>query len=36
MVHNFMLWDTDSPACVAAADRVAADLATALKPHDRA
>src|SRR5947209_11035767 len=26
MVHNFMLWDTISPACAAAADRVAADL----------
>ena len=32
MVHNFMLWDTISPACAAAADRVAADLAAALKP----
>ena len=30
MVHNFMLWDLASPACAAAADRVAADLATAL------
>ncbi len=27
MVHNFMLGDTVSPACAAAADRVAADLA---------
>jgi len=30
MVHNFMLWDVISPACAAAADRVAADLAAAL------
>jgi acetyl esterase len=30
MVHNFMLWDTISPACAAAADRVAADLRVAL------
>lgn len=30
MVHNFLLWDTISPACAAAADRVAADLAAAL------
>jgi acetyl esterase len=30
MVHNFMLWDTISPACAAAADRVAADLRSAL------
>jgi acetyl esterase len=30
MVHNFMLWDLASPACAAAADRVAADLAAAL------
>jgi acetyl esterase len=29
MVHNFMLWDTISPACAAAADRVAADLGAA-------
>jgi acetyl esterase len=36
MVHNFMLWDTVSPACAAAADRVAADLAEALKPHESA
>jgi acetyl esterase len=32
MVHNFMLWDLISPACSAAADRVAADLRTALAP----
>jgi acetyl esterase len=32
MVHNFLLWDTISPACAAAADRVAADLAAALAP----
>ncbi len=31
MVHNFLLWDTVSPACAAAADRVAADLTTALR-----
>jgi acetyl esterase len=31
MVHNFMLWDLVSPACAAAADRVAVDLASALK-----
>jgi acetyl esterase len=30
MVHNFLLWDTISPACAAAGDRVADDLATAL------
>ena len=30
MVHNFMLWDTISPACAAAADRVADDLAAAV------
>lgn len=30
MVHNFMLWDLASPACAAAADAVAADIATAL------
>ena len=30
MVHNFMLWDLVSPACAAAADRVALDLAAAL------
>jgi transposase len=34
MVHNFMLWDTISPACAAAADRVAADLAASLKQQD--
>jgi acetyl esterase len=31
MVHNFMLWDLISPACAAAADRVAADVAAALR-----
>jgi acetyl esterase len=31
MVHNFMLWDTISPACAAAGDRVAADLKAALR-----
>ena len=31
MVHNFMLWDLVSPACAAAADHVAMDLAAALK-----
>jgi acetyl esterase/lipase len=30
MVHNFMYWDLISPACSAAADRVAADLRSAL------
>jgi acetyl esterase len=30
MVHNFLLWDTISPACAAAGDRIADDLATAL------
>ena len=30
MVHNFLLWDTISPACAAAGDRVAKSLATAL------
>jgi acetyl esterase len=35
MVHNFMLWDTISPACSAAADRFAADLAAMLIPADR-
>ncbi len=36
MVHNFLLWDTISPACAAAAaaDRIAADIHTALGPHD--
>jgi acetyl esterase len=34
LVHNFMLWDVISPACAAAADRVAADLAAALTPDD--
>lgn len=33
MVHNFLLWDIVSPACAAAADRVAADLAAALGPN---
>jgi acetyl esterase len=30
MVHNFLLWDLISPACAQAADRVAADLRSAL------
>ncbi|HEY3978655.1 MAG TPA: alpha/beta hydrolase [Streptosporangiaceae bacterium] len=30
LVHNFLLWDTISPACAAAGDRVADDLAAAL------
>lgn len=30
MVHNFMLWDLVSPACAEAADRVAADVRSAL------
>lgn len=30
MVHNFLLWDTVSPACAAAGDRVAADVAAGL------
>jgi hypothetical protein len=30
MVHNFMLWDIISPACAAAADRVASDMRAAL------
>ena len=30
MVHNFLLWDTISPSCAAAGDRVADDLAEAL------
>jgi acetyl esterase len=34
MVHNFMLWDTISPACAAAADRVAADLKATLSPRN--
>lgn len=29
MVHNFLLWDLQSPACAAAGDRFADDLATA-------
>jgi acetyl esterase len=32
MIHNFMLFDLISPACAAAADRVAADLRAALAP----
>lgn len=32
MIHNFMILDTISPACAAAADRVAADLKAALSP----
>ena len=39
MVHNFMLYDTISPACAAAADRVAADLKATMSPpnfsHER-
>jgi acetyl esterase/lipase len=31
LVHNFLLWDTISPACAAAGDRVADDLAAALR-----
>jgi acetyl esterase len=31
MVHNFLLWDLVSPACAAAGDRVALDLAAALR-----
>ena len=30
LLHNFLLWDTISPACAAAGDRVADDLAVAL------
>lgn len=30
MVHNFLLWDLISPACAAASDRVAMDIATAM------
>jgi acetyl esterase len=30
MVHNFLLWDLVSPACAAAGDRVADDIATVL------
>jgi acetyl esterase len=33
LVHNFMLLDEISPACAAAADRVAADVRTRLKPR---
>jgi acetyl esterase len=36
MVHNFMLWDLISPACAAAADRVASDLRSALATYRRA
>jgi acetyl esterase len=32
LVHGFMLWDTISPACAAAADRVAANLMATLSP----
>jgi acetyl esterase len=35
MVHNFMLWDTISPACSAAADRVDTDLAAMLSTAAR-
>lgn len=31
MVHNFLLWDTISPACAAAGDRAAADVASVLR-----
>jgi acetyl esterase len=31
LVHNFMLWDLVSPACAAAGDRVADDVAAALR-----
>jgi acetyl esterase len=31
MVHNFMLWDLISPACAAAADRVAEDIGRAMR-----
>jgi acetyl esterase len=30
LVHNFLLWDTISPACAAASDRIADDLARSL------
>jgi len=30
MVHNFLLWDLLSPACAAAGDRAADDLAGAI------
>lgn len=36
MVHNFLLWDLMSPACSRAADRVADDLAAALRRHAHA
>ncbi len=35
MVHNFLLWDLVSPACAAAADRVADDIGAALRRHAR-
>ncbi|HEY2284847.1 MAG TPA: hypothetical protein VGH88_03790 [Streptosporangiaceae bacterium] len=31
LVHNFLLWDLISPACAAAGDRAADDLAAALR-----
>jgi acetyl esterase len=34
LIHNFMMFDEVSPACRAAADRVAADLRTHLRVHD--
>jgi acetyl esterase len=33
MVHNFMLWDLQSPACARAADRAAVELAALLARH---
>jgi hypothetical protein len=33
LIHNFMLLDEISPACAAAADRVAADLRAQLSSH---
>jgi acetyl esterase len=33
MVHNFLLWDLQSPACAAAGDRIADDLARLLAPE---
>src|SRR5215469_11195787 len=33
LIHNFMMLDEISPACAAAADRVAADLRTHLRVH---
>ena len=35
MVHNFLLYDTISPACAAAADRVATDLGVTLAARRR-